>query len=312
MDTTGTARSDFATRLYNQLAATQAGTNLFLSPFSIRVALAMCAVGAKGQTRRVLAELLEVPESVEEQNRQFARLLQSVQGDGDRLFPLVTANALWGQQGYHFNPNYKEAVAEFYDGDFKEINFRAQPDEAVKTINTWVSDKTRAKIQELMQRDFIGPDTRLILTNAIYFKGRWETEFEKADTSDENWHGPNGTVQVPMMHQSGGYLYYESGSFQALDLPYPGRQLSLLIVLPRQKDGLASLESQWAGGDTYQHVTDGLDHAEMVLLSLPRFQMETTFKLKPVLCDLGAGLPFNADFRSDPTFLNPPQPAWQR
>ena len=113
MDTPTTARSDFASRLYDKLAGTQAGKNLFLSPFSIRVALALCAAGARGETRRVLADLIGAPQSVEEQNRQFARLLKSVQGDGDRPFQLVTANALWGQQGYHFNPGYKKAVTDF-------------------------------------------------------------------------------------------------------------------------------------------------------------------------------------------------------
>jgi len=298
MNTPATIRSDFATRLYDKLAGTQAGKNLFLSPFSIRVALAMCAVGAKGETRRVLADLIGAPEGVDEQNRQFARLLKSVNGEGERPFQLVTANALWGQQGYHFKPEYQKAIADFYDGAFNEVNFRAQPDEAVKTINAWVSDKTREKIKELMQRDFISADTRLILTNAIYFKGQWNKEFEKAATTDEDWHGPKGTGKVPMMHQRSGYLYYEGSGFQALDIPYKGRQLSMLVVLPRKKDGLASLESQWAGGNTYRQVTDGLDYEEAVFVSLPRFKMEAEFELKPVLCDLGADLAFNdaADF----------------
>src|SRR5438105_2674484 len=178
MDTAATARSDFATRLYDKLAATQAGKNLFLSPFSIRVALAMCAVGARGETRRVLADLIGAPESVEEQNRLYARLLKSVQGDGDRPFQLVTANALWGQKGYHFNTDFQEAIADFYDGALHEVNFRAKPDEAVRTINAWVSNKTHEKIKELVKQDFISDDTRLVLTNAIYFKGRWEKEFE--------------------------------------------------------------------------------------------------------------------------------------
>jgi serpin B len=149
MDTTTTAGNTFATRLYTKLTSTQAGKNLFLSPFSIQVALAMCAVGAKGETRRVLADLIEAPESVEEQNRQYARLLKSVHGDGQRPFHLVTANALWGQQGYHFKPAFQEAIADCYDGALHEVNFRAQPDEAVKTINAWASEKTRAKINEL-------------------------------------------------------------------------------------------------------------------------------------------------------------------
>src|SRR5262249_4636942 len=159
--------------LYDKLAGTHAGKNLFLSPFSIRLALAMCAVGARGETRRVLADLIGAPESVDEQNRQYARLLRSVQG-GDRPFQLVTANALWGQEGYHFKPDFKRAIADVYDGAFIEVNFLAQPDEAVRAINAWVSGKTGEKIRELVKRDFISADTRLILTNAIYFKGRWE------------------------------------------------------------------------------------------------------------------------------------------
>src|SRR5437764_13914202 len=122
MDTPAIIRSDFATRLYDKLADTQAGKNLFLSPFSIRVALAMCAVGARGETRRVMADLIGAPENVEEQNRRYAELLKSVHGEGDRPFQLVTANALWGQQGFHFKPDFQKAVADFYDGAFHEVN----------------------------------------------------------------------------------------------------------------------------------------------------------------------------------------------
>jgi serpin B len=297
MDTTTTARNTFATRLYEKLAGTQAGENLFLSPFSIQVALAMTAVGAKGETRREMADLIGAPESVEEQNRQYARLLKAVYGDAKRPFQLVTANALWGQKGYHFKPAFQEAIADFYDGALHEVDFRAQPDQAVTTINTWISDKTQARIKNVIQRNFIDDDTRLILTNAIYFKGRWEKVFKKAMTRDEDWHGPT-TRKVPMMHQQGGYPYYEGSGFQALDLPYKGWQLSMLIVLPRQKDGLAALERQWATGDAYRQVTDGLDHEGMVFVSLPRFKMETAFKLKPILCGLHAELAFSdeADF----------------
>jgi serpin B len=209
MDTTTTARSDFAARLYDKLAGTHAGKDLFFSPFSIRMALAMCAVGAKGETRQMLTDLIGAPESVEEQNRHFARLLKSLYGDGQRPFQLVTANALWGQKGYHFKSDFQEAIADFYDGALHIVNFHAEPDEAIKTINAWVSGKTREKIKELVKRDFINDDTRLVLTNAIYFKGRWGKVFvkgrwgkvfEDAEPGDEDWHGPNGTRRVPMMH----------------------------------------------------------------------------------------------------------------
>jgi serpin B len=293
MDTAATVRSDFATRLYSKLAATEAGKNLFLSPFSIRVALAMCAVGARGEIRKIMADLIDAPESVEEQNRQYAALLKSINGEGERPFQLVTANALWGQKGYHFNPDYKKAVAKFYDGALHEVNFRAQPDEAVRTINAWVSYQTREKIKELIQRDFIDDDTRLILTNAIYFKGRWDGQFEMADTTDEDWHGPDRTRKVLTMHRKGGYSYYEADGFQTLDMPYEGGQLSLLVVLPAEKDGLTALEARW--GTIHEQVTEGLHHEETVIVSLPRFTMETAFSLKPVLCALGAELAFSDD-----------------
>jgi serpin B len=312
VDTAENLRSDFATRLYDRLAATEAGKNLFLSPFSIRVALAMCAAGARGETRRVLADLIGAPEGVEEQNRQFARLLKSIQGDGDRPFQLVTANALWGQQGFRYKPAFQRAIANFYGGAFQEVNFQSRPDEALRTINAWVSAKTREKIRELVKRDFIRADTRLILTNAIYFKGRWEKVFQKEDTRDEDWHGPGGTGKVQMMHRKGGYLYHDGGyqyhdwgylyydgeTFQALDLPYQGRQLSMLVVLPRARDGLASLERQWAGGTAYRRVAEGLNHQEAVLVWLPRFKLEAEFRLKPLLCGLHAERAFSdeADF----------------
>jgi serpin B len=295
MNASTTLNSDFATRLYDKLAGTQAGKNLFLSPFSIQVALAMCAVGARGQTRKVMADLIGAPDSVEDQNRQYAELLKSVNGEGERTFQLVTANALWGQQGYHFKSDFKKAIAYFYDGAFHEVNFVAAPEEAIRTINAWVSDKTREKIKELVKRVFVNVDTRLVLTNAIYFKGQWEEAFEKASTHDENWHVPSGTRKVLMMHQKGGYLYCEGDGFQALDLPYKGEQLSMLVVLPRKKDGLASLETKFAAGGSYEKVTAKLHHEETVILSLPRFKMETEFKLKPVLCALGAELAFSDD-----------------
>ena len=296
---TALIRNDFATRLYDKLAGTQAGKNLFLSPFSIQVALAMCAVGARGQTRRVMAELIGSPESVEEQNRQYADLLKSVNGEGERPFQLVTANALWGQQGYHFNPAYKKAVADCDDGVFHEVNFHAQPDEAVKSINAWVSDRTREQIKELIRRDCINADTRLILTNAIYFKGQWVERFDRAGTTDEDWHGPNGISKVPMMHRTGDYYnYYQGDGFQALDMPYEGFELSMLIVLPTNKDGLSALEARFASEGLYPQVADGLCQEEGIIVSLPRFTVEAEFSLKPVLCALGAELAFSdeADF----------------
>jgi serpin B len=298
MNATEIARTAFANRLYAKLACNQTGQNLFLSPFSIRVALAMCAAGARCLTRRVLADLIGEPESVDEQNQRYARLLASISGDGNS-FQLITANALWGQEGSHFHANYQKQVADFYDGTFREFNFRARPDETAETINAWVSEKTREKIKELVNPDSLTSDTRLILTNAIYFKAEWENVFSKRRTSDEDWHAPHVTRQVPMMQRSGGYHYYEDDGFQALELPYRGGRVGMLVVLPKNPDGLTALESRWGTEGLYQRVTAGLQHEKRVIISLPRFKIETVFNLKPALCDLGAALAFSndADFR---------------
>src|SRR5262245_866314 len=124
---TATTAADFATRLYAKLATTRQGENLFLSPFSIDVALAMCAAGAKGETRKVMAHLIGAPESVEAQNRHYAKLLKSIHGEGKRAFELTTANALWGQHGYQFKAAYQKAIADFYDAALHEVDFRAHP-----------------------------------------------------------------------------------------------------------------------------------------------------------------------------------------
>jgi serpin B len=298
MDTAATVRGDFATRLYDRVARTRPGKNLFLSPFSIQVALAMCAAGARGPTRQVMAELIGAPANVEEQNRQYAELLKAVNAEEERTIQLLTANALWWQAGYHFNPDYKQAIADFYGGAFNEVDFVGRPDEAVRTINAWVEDTTREKIKDLIRRDVISSDTRLILTNAIYFKGQWASVFRRDRTTDEDWHGPGGTRKVPTMHQGGGHFYYEGKDLQALDLLYQGGELSMLIVLPRRPDGLAALEAAWAAGDTYRRVVAGLRSEPAVMIWLPRFKVEAAFDLGAVLRELGAGLAFSdrADF----------------
>ena len=291
-----TTGADFATRLYDRLASAQAGKNLFLSPFSIQVALAMTAAGAKGETRRALADLIGAPANVDEQNRHYAEWLKAIHGESKQQ--LATANALWTQQGYRFKPEYKKAIADFYDGTFNEVNFLSAPDQAVKTINAWVESKTAGKIKGLFRRDLITADTRLILTNAIDFKGKWDSEFDKNDTLDEDWHGNSSVRKVPMMQQRGGFLYCENDDLQALDLPYQGQELSMLLVLPRKQNGLAALESKWAAANTYRQVTDSLSHEDTIIASIPRFKMEAEFILSSALCEMGAGLAFSdkADF----------------
>jgi serpin B len=119
---------------------------------------------------------------------------------------------LWGQEDYHFKPDFQETIADFYDGALRLVNFRADPDKAARAINAWVSEKTREKMRELVGQGDV-KDARLVLTNAIYFKGRWEKEFEKSNTRQDKWYGPGGTIKVPTMHRMGEYGYCEGDNF---------------------------------------------------------------------------------------------------
>ena len=293
MFTTVSNPNVFATRLNAYLAGRAAGQNLFLSPFSIEVALAMCAVGARGETRRVLTELIGAPESVAQQNHYYAQRIKSVNFQGSQRFELCSSSALWGQQGYHFNPEFQQTLATDYQSGLQEVDFVGLPDEAVTRINDWVSEQTRQKIRNLIQRSSIHDDTRLILTNAIYFKARWELLFTKHATHDASWYGPHSTRPVPTMHRTTGYQYFENEEFQALDLPYLGQQLGMLVVLPRANNGLDALEAKWATQELFQRVTQELRHEQVVVVSLPRFKMETEFNLTSVLCDMGTQLAFS-------------------
>ena len=224
MHTADTGRRDFATRLYEKLANTHAGKNLFLSPFSIRVVLAMCSVGAKGETRRVMADLIGEQESVEDQNRHFAKLLKWIHGEGESFFQLVIANALWGQKGYHFKAAFRKDIADYYDGAFHEVDFSAQPDEAVGNDQSLGRTSDSREDKGANPARFLNDDSRLVITNAIYFKGPWEKAFDKADTRVEDWFGSERNQgSADDAPDWGGTCTTRTGGFQALDVAYKGR-----------------------------------------------------------------------------------------
>ena len=289
-----TARANFAARLFAQLSSTRADENVFCSPLSLEIALAMCAAGARGETRESLCDLLGLPEDLEEQNQQYARLLSS--WSDQRQIELVIANAVWGQHGFTFQQEFNANIAEYYQAVFEAIDFRV-PIQAVERINAWTNAKTRAKIKKLLEPDMIKEDTQLVLTNAIYFLGEWENTFEKKMTREARWLGGSEARDVSMMSRTGGYLYYETDEFQAVNIPYKGRHLSMLVVLPRKVDGLASLERDWIRRGLFKQTTAGFD-SETVALFLPRFKVESSFRLRSVLCAMHADLPFSpeADF----------------
>jgi serpin B len=286
----------FGCELYGELKS-EAG-NLFLSPFSISTALGMAEAGARGKTREEMDKVLHLPEGAP---AAFGAVLRSLNGGPDarkRGFALSTANALWAQKGYPWNAEYKKLVAADYGAGLFDVDFQGRPDAARATINSWVEKETRDKIKDLLPRGSVTPTTRLVLTNAIYFKGDWAEPFKKANTKDLPFTLADGKkAEAPLMHRVGGYRYAETDGYQVLDLPYAGNRLSMTVVLPRKPDALPAVEKELTG-EKLAGVLKGLHFEKIVHVHLPKFKVEKSFTLNKPLTALGMKAAFTgaADF----------------
>lgn len=271
----------------------------FHSPFSIQVAVGMANSGAKGETAEQLSSALCCPLNIKEQNKYFAELVSEIKSTDD--YQLTTHNALWAQKGFEFNNEFSENIKNSYCGTFAIVDYINAPNEAVKLINNSCSEATKGKIPSIIRINSVNNDTRLILTNAIYFKGKWQFAFKKENTTNREFKGkialPLGikytSNKVPTMHQVEKFQYYENDQYQALNLPYQGNALSMLILLPKQDTEFIdkNLES------SYNETIKGLVTTK-VNVYLPKFKLETESNLKEIFCEMGANLAFsdNADF----------------
>jgi serpin B len=229
----------FACDLYQKLKDAQG--NLFLSPYSISTALAMTYAGAGGETARQMAVVLHFEQPAATLHPAFKSLVAELSGGAEKkAYELSVANALWGQKDYKFLDAFLQTCSTNYGGGLRTVDFVGATEAARTTINTWVEQQTRDKIKELLKPGILTPRTRLVLTNAIYFKGQWETAFEKKQTQDAPFtlavpaaqKEPAATVTVPMMHRKGMLKLYETDGLQVLELPYKGGDLSMIILLP--------------------------------------------------------------------------------
>jgi serpin B len=273
--------------------------NLFFSPYSISTALAMTYAGARGQTAREMASTLHFPAEGDALHASFAALDRSIEGEsGTKAFQLDTANALWGQRGLSYLPEFLKITEANYRAGLHPVDFMGNPEAARKTINAWVEERTRDKIKDLLGPLDIRPDTDLVLTNAIYFKGAWAVPFPRAATHDEVFGNGDKSYPIPTMHLTSrfGYLDGEGDGFQALDLPYAGNALSMVVLLPKKVDGLAALEASLTAPKLAGWL--GRLSPQKVEVSLPRFKLEYGLELSEALKSLGMPSAFEpkADF----------------
>ena len=289
----------FAFALYHALQEKQDG-NIFYSPFSISVALAMTWAGARGTTEREMADTLRFTLSQERLHPAFnaldlelARRGQGAQGRDEKGFRLRIVNALWGQQGFRFLPAFLDTLAQNYDAGLRLLDFAGDPEAARGIINDWVSDQTEGRIRDLIPPGVIDDLTRLVLTNAIYFNAAWAEPFEKSQTADLPFNLlDGGQVTVPMMRQTTEYGYTEGEGFQAVELPYDGRELAMIILLP-EEGRFEEFENSLDDGQIEAILRD-LEYRQ-VALTIPRFRVELAFALADTLSAMGMPSAFRPD-----------------
>ncbi|MCJ7778611.1 MAG: serpin family protein [Sedimentisphaerales bacterium] len=291
--------NEFALELYAKLR-TQEG-NLFFSPYSISTALAMAYAGARGETESQMAKALHfstTPSTAGGFASEFGAIVKDLNVRGAKGgYELNVANALWGQRGYGFLAEFLEPIKNNYGGELNEVDFINASETARQTINSWVEKQTRNKIKDLIQQGMLNSMTRLVLTNAIYFKGNWARQFEKDKTKESPFTLISGKeFNVPMMNQTAEFNYMEADDFQGLELPYVNDELSMIILLPRKVDGLSSLEEKLV----LEKFSGWLSELgkRKVIVSIPKFKMTSQFGLADVLRSMGMTDAFSvkADF----------------
>jgi serpin B len=282
----------FALALYDQVR--REPSNVIFSPYSLSAALAMTYDGARDETARQMANVLRFPLDRKKLHPAFLDLNARLTKRSDGL-ELSIANALWGQAGYRFEAEFLEATRQFYGAGLERVDF-ANP-AAVKTINAWVNRETRAKIPDILQSGDVDLDTRLVLTNAIYLKGRWADPFPKTATKDVEFRRVAGDpVRVAMMHHTKRTFPYASvDGVEILELPYGGDKASMVLVLPDSPSDLADMEKSLSA-EKLAAWTARLKQ-RLVDVSLPRFKIEQELRLKDTLKTMGMRSAFErADF----------------
>lgn len=293
--------SAFAFDLYQAVRREQG--NLFYSPYSISAALAMTYAGARGNTERQMADVLHFTLPQERLHPAFNALDQALTSRGatdpsrdGEPFRLSIANSLWGQEGYRFLPDFLDTLAENYGAGLRLVDFQRSPEAARETINSWVSDQTEDRIRDLIPQGAIDTLTRLVLANAIYFKAAWMFPFDEDATQDGPFYLLDGSqVVVPMMHLSEHLRYFAGEGVQAVELPYEGGEVSMVVIVPDR--GTFPGFEEGLNADVVADIVARME-ATRVNFAMPKFTYESALSLADTLAGLGMPDAFsaNADF----------------
>ena len=299
------ANNQFAFDLYSELAKTEK-ENIFYSPYSISAALAMTYEGAKGKTAEEIKEVFHFPEtSVLRPN--YAAIYNKI-NENNKEYQLSTGNALWVQQDYLLLNDYSEAVERYYGGKASNVDFIKETEKSRQTINSFIEEQTNNKVKELIPAGQVDPLTRLVITNAIYFKGTWEWEFDKSDTRDKNFYiTPENVVKTPMMYMDSDkatFNYADLEKLQILELPYKGDKISMLILLPKQGEAYDyekgekitynyNLEDIELSSEKLNEYKSEMQETKLSAIYLPKFKFDTKYFMVSTLSEMGMPTAFS-------------------
>ncbi|MBC6474338.1 MAG: serpin family protein [Hormoscilla sp. GM102CHS1] len=281
------ANTIFGFKLFQEILQTEGERqNIFVSPTSVAIALSMLSNGAEGTTSEAMAKTLEI-QGIGEINRGYGALKASLENPEPDV-QITIANSLWARQGVPFKAEFIQKTKQLYGAKVTDLDFGDK--DAAKVINRWVENNTQGKIKQIVEE--VKPDDVLFLINAIYFKGRWENEFDQSQTVPQPFYLGDGSQKShPRMSQTDEYRYYETEEFQAVSLPYSQRRLSLYVFLPRKQSNLKAFYQQlnaqnWEKWIVKFSKRDGT-------IELPRFKIEYDIELDRVLKALGMSVAFD-------------------
>uniref|UniRef100_A0A8J8YKQ4 Serpin B8 n=2 Tax=Callithrix jacchus TaxID=9483 RepID=A0A8J8YKQ4_CALJA len=309
MDDLCEANGTFAINLFKILGEEDSSRNIFLSPMSISSALAMVFMGAKGSTAVQMSQALCLYKDGDI-HQGFQSLLREVNRTGTQYL-LRTANRLFGEKTCDFLPDFKESCQKFYQAELEELSFAEDTEECRKHINDWVAERTEGKISDVLDVGTVGPLTKLVLVNAIYFKGKWNKQFDRKYTRGMLFKTNEEKKTVQMMFKEAKFKmgYVDEVHTQVLELPYMEKELSMVILLPDDNIDLAMVEKTL----TYEKFKAWTNPEKLtksqVQVFLPRLKLEESYDLEPFLRRLGMIDAFDeakADFSGMSTKKNVP------
>nr|XP_023689326.1 serpin B6-like isoform X1 [Paramormyrops kingsleyae]XP_023689327.1 serpin B6-like isoform X1 [Paramormyrops kingsleyae] len=320
MESLTAANTRFSLDLFTKISSGNEG-NVIFSPFSLSSALAMVYLGARGDTAAQMAQVLhstkagkpksdhgmlqqkqksQLPVGMKTGTHHFHKAEEDVHVGFSQLlsmlnkpgapYSLSIANRLYGDESYQFVEKFLTDSKKHYKAELEPVNFQSDAEAARVNINTWVEKQTNAKIKNLLTPGMLDPLTRLVLVNAIYFKGNWQKKFDPANTREMPFKmNKNHSVSVMMMEKKAkfGFTFIPEAKCQVLEMPYVDEELSMLIMLPNEVNGLEELEQKL----TYENFTDwtrpNMMHVQEVIVCLPKFKLEETYDMKQVLSSMG-------------------------